>query len=184
MNNEILECQIELCDFAETLKDIAPVMHSNPRIIHQERNLDMAWYGEKNYFYFMYSSLDLVPGNFFDWSKQPHIKVNIEFDDMWVNITIHAEYTEDRFIPLTRYIEESGLELIIPETPEAVEEEEDLTVGGGLVVVGGPKKKFVPTPKIKYFEVSGLNLYNMDDVKQFLMEVDNQLHLFIIDAEV
>lgn len=171
-----VEMQKEFCEYLETLKDVAPALHSSPRVLHCESNLDMAWYGSKNYAFLTYSSLDLVPGNDFKWNEQPHIKVEFEFDSVWTRVTIHCKYEEDKFVPLTRFINDNELTLVIPaeKTDDEVEE------GHVKMLKGFTGKERV---RIDYFQVDGLYLYDMDKVKQFAMELDNQLHTYVFEVK-
>lgn len=174
ISTDELNLQEEFYEYLQTLKDIAPVLHSSPRVLHSEANFEMAWYGAKNYAYLVYSSLDLVPGNEFKWSEQPHIKVEFEFDSVWVRVTVHCKYEKEKFVPLTRFIEDNELTLLVPtEATESDVEEAHVKILKGMT---GSERV-----KIDIFQVDGMFLYDMDKVKQFAMELDNQLHTYVLE---
>lgn len=172
--------QEELAEFIESLKDTAVVLHGNeaPRFLHQNKFLDMKFWNLSNYIDMFYSLTDLIPGNEFNWEEQPSAKVTLEFtDDMWISASIHVKYDEYSFRHLTKFLRERELELVIPGVKMVKKKDEE-----GNEVEEEYKHSMGSNAGQDYFLVNGLFLYDIDMVKDFILEVDSAMNEYVYEV--
>lgn len=172
--------QEELAELIESLRDTAVVLHGHeaPRFLHQNKFLDMKFWNQNNYIDMFYSLVDLVPGNEFKWMEQPNAKVTLEFtDDMWISASIHVKYDETNFRKLTKFLAEKQLELVIPGAKMVTKKDED-----GNEYEEEYQHSMGSNTGQNYFLVNGLFLYDLETVKDFILEVDNAMNEYILEV--
>ena len=105
--------QEAIAKYIESIQITSPMLYRKPRLVHQQPQLGMELWGQTNHVEMFYASEYQEVGNEYDWAKKKTIKVNVIFNDMFVDIEVSgAKYDPEAMSILSSFLAENNIGVI------------------------------------------------------------------------